>query len=205
MDLSEASMSIWLPSWVSCTALLVHPPELPGYPQLVARRQQKITNFIFSRFRCIRSPSSRNLFLRCSTLVVPLHCISRHRWDKHYRPLRSFSRKNSRRSVRWSLSYIVAYWPLLYHVNLELLSEAGQEPVPAEPQTEAAQKGKYQQILSLKAVHFLALFTIIYIGVEVTVGGEPVLSQHINRRSDFPPPYRRLDRHFYHPAKGWWS
>ena len=31
---------------------------------------------------------------------------------------------------------------------------------------------KYKQIMGLREVHFLALFALIYVGVEVTMGGE---------------------------------
>lgn len=49
----------------------------------------------------------------------------------------------------------------------ELLADAGQEP--AEIST--VRGSKYRQILRIKAVHFLAIFSVIYIGVSVTVGG----------------------------------
>ena len=31
----------------------------------------------------------------------------------------------------------------------------------------------YNQILSLKAVRFMALYILVYVGVEVTIGGKP--------------------------------
>lgn len=43
----------------------------------------------------------------------------------------------------------------------------GQEPAEANSITDSA----FSQILNIKAVHFLAFFALIYIGVEVTVGG----------------------------------
>ena len=35
-----------------------------------------------------------------------------------------------------------------------------------------SEKVGYKQILQLKAVHLLAVFLILYIGVEVTIGGD---------------------------------
>lgn len=51
----------------------------------------------------------------------------------------------------------------------ECLIEAG-ETIPKN--AEASEKAGYKQILQLKAVHLLAIFLILYIGVEVTIGGE---------------------------------
>lgn len=38
-------------------------------------------------------------------------------------------------------------------------------------ETSTSSQSKYRQILSQKVVHLLALFSLIYVGVEVTVGG----------------------------------
>ena len=37
---------------------------------------------------------------------------------------------------------------------------------------DAVSSNKYKQIFTLKEVHFLALFALIYVGVEVTLGGK---------------------------------
>ena len=47
------------------------------------------------------------------------------------------------------------------------MAEAGE--TPAEPDTTGGSKIK--QIMSLSAVHFLAVWAVIYVGVEVTLGG----------------------------------
>lgn len=47
------------------------------------------------------------------------------------------------------------------------MQEAGYEPAP----TEASRGGQYGAILSIRAVYFLAAFVLIYVGVEVTLGG----------------------------------
>ncbi|KAF9013472.1 major facilitator superfamily domain-containing protein [Cyathus striatus] len=56
-----------------------------------------------------------------------------------------------------------------------ILAEAGQFPSQETNQNNAdnvaTQSGLYRQILTIKAVHFMALFALIYVGVEVTLGG----------------------------------
>lgn len=52
-------------------------------------------------------------------------------------------------------------------LNVECLSQIGQ--APGEKGT--SEHSKLRQILSLKSVHFLAFFVLVYVGVEVTIGG----------------------------------
>jgi hypothetical protein len=47
------------------------------------------------------------------------------------------------------------------------MAEMGEEP--AEPNTNGG--SKYKQIMGISAVHFLAIWALIYVGVEVTLGG----------------------------------
>lgn len=49
----------------------------------------------------------------------------------------------------------------------ELLAEAGQGPDEASTSADS----KFRQILGLRAVHIMAVFSLIYIGIEVTLGG----------------------------------
>lgn len=51
----------------------------------------------------------------------------------------------------------------------DCLKEAG-EKVEDVPITHEA--GKFRQIMSQKTVHALAFFILIYVGVEVTIGGQ---------------------------------
>lgn len=48
------------------------------------------------------------------------------------------------------------------------MAEAGQEP----GQANTVNDNLYRQILGLKEVHFLSIFSLIYVGVEVSLGGE---------------------------------
>ncbi|OBZ67359.1 Bypass of stop codon protein 6 [Grifola frondosa] len=52
----------------------------------------------------------------------------------------------------------------------DCLAEIGQAPPPER--TESAEEGgKYKQIFRLRALHLVAFFILIYVGVEVTIGG----------------------------------
>ena len=49
------------------------------------------------------------------------------------------------------------------------MAEAGQ--APDEP---AESSNLYRQIMRLKELHYLAVFSLIYVGVEVSIGGTPL-------------------------------
>ena len=51
----------------------------------------------------------------------------------------------------------------------EVMAEAGQ--APDEP---AESSNLYRQIMRLKELHYLAVFSLIYVGVEVSIGGTPL-------------------------------
>ena len=56
------------------------------------------------------------------------------------------------------------------------MAEAGQAPA----ETDSAGGSKYRQIMGLSAIHFLACWALIYVGVEVTLGGECALNTPVN-------------------------
>ncbi|OJT07475.1 Bypass of stop codon protein 6 [Trametes pubescens] len=79
----------------------------------------------------------------------------------------------------WSYHYIismgiyVANTLLLWAVfrgrlQQEVMEEEGESGVSSE---DAVDSNKYKQVLGLKEVHILAMFSLIYVGVEVTMGG----------------------------------
>ena len=57
-----------------------------------------------------------------------------------------------------------------FTLSTACLAESGQAPLH---DTAAAQSGdnKYKQMFKLRALHLLATFVLIYVGVEVTLGG----------------------------------
>lgn len=55
----------------------------------------------------------------------------------------------------------------------EIMVEEGEEPGEVQVvEVGAVSENKFKQIFRSKIVHYMALFSIIYIGVEVTMGGE---------------------------------
>ncbi|KAM5531233.1 hypothetical protein V8D89_015099 [Ganoderma adspersum] len=80
--------------------------------------------------------------------------------------------------THWSLHYVtsagvyVTIFAILWFVfrgrrQEEVLEEEGEVGTDAD----AVGANKYKQIFTLKEVHFLALFALIYVGIEVTLGG----------------------------------
>ncbi|RDX47216.1 MFS general substrate transporter [Lentinus brumalis] len=66
------------------------------------------------------------------------------------------------------LSVIACSWLVFRGKRQEvILEESGEKGTDDE----ATNTNKYKQILSLKEVHFIAAFALIYVGVEVTMGG----------------------------------
>ncbi|PCH38276.1 MFS general substrate transporter [Wolfiporia cocos MD-104 SS10] len=83
---------------------------------------------------------------------------------------------------RWSYHYLVAACIAVNNVIIlatvfrfrnqdisDVMAEAGE--IIAEISTTNSSDNLYHQILRLKEVHFLSLFCLIYVGVEVTIGG----------------------------------
>lgn len=56
--------------------------------------------------------------------------------------------------------------------DIDLLREVGVVTAESSSSTTTAQEGnKYGEIMRLKAVHLMALFILVYVGTEVTIGG----------------------------------
>lgn len=63
--------------------------------------------------------------------------------------------------------------------GLECLAQIGQ----AIEEKETVRGSKYKQMFELKALHLLAFFSLVYVGVEVTISGKPShLSRFLRRR-----------------------
>ncbi|TFK87362.1 MFS general substrate transporter [Polyporus arcularius HHB13444] len=78
----------------------------------------------------------------------------------------------------WSYHYLISAG--LYALNSVLLwvvfrgrrqDEIKREVDDLSPDQDAIQTNKYKQIFTIRAVHVLALFSLIYVGTEVTIGG----------------------------------
>jgi len=58
------------------------------------------------------------------------------------------------------------------HPKSNDVSDTEAQAVPATPpEDQPVQHSPYKQILSLKAVHLMAFYILVYVGVEVTIGG----------------------------------
>ena len=53
--------------------------------------------------------------------------------------------------------------------SLAIMVEIGEAPI----EVDTSGRSKYKQMLRVPAVHYLAVWTILYTGVEVTLGGTP--------------------------------
>ncbi|KII86703.1 hypothetical protein PLICRDRAFT_665095, partial [Plicaturopsis crispa FD-325 SS-3] len=68
----------------------------------------------------------------------------------------------------WTFHYLVSTGlSLLNTICIAILAEAGIAPA----EVGRVDRSKYRQVFGIKTVHFLALFTLVYVGFEVTVGG----------------------------------
>jgi len=92
----------------------------------------------------------------CSPLIATQFSEKRH-WSFHYLTSLGVAFINT----------IILSLVLKFRNQDECLAEIGQKP----PETSGSQEGKYKQIFRLRAMHLLALFIFIYVGIEVTVGG----------------------------------
>ena len=64
-------------------------------------------------------------------------------------------------------------------VVVDAVVSAEEGEAPSEPTTSgAAMRNKYRQVLGLGIVHWLSLFSLIYVGVEVTVGGSSISDRY---------------------------
>ncbi|TFK92343.1 MFS general substrate transporter [Polyporus arcularius HHB13444] len=83
---------------------------------------------------------------------------------------------------RWSFHYLASLGIAVLNTILliavfrfknqdDCLAEAGQPPSHEESSTTDNSGSKYKQMFRLRSLHFLAFFALLYVGVEVTLGG----------------------------------
>ena len=145
---------------------------------------------VCSRVECSRGwsvvvSSRRDTVCSTSTLVVPLPRVVGYHIDKH-RPL---DRCLSLKEPGWFVLSVIRLCSAFIFLA-ECLAQIGQ---PAGEQSES-EKSHMKQILALKDVHLLAVFILVYVGVEVTIGGMSVMFIPLRSAPDFA----RLDRNVYH-------
>lgn len=83
----------------------------------------------------------------------------------------------------------------------EVMEEEGESGVSSE---DVVDSNKYKLVLGLKEVHILAMFSLIYVGVEVTMGGAYLAVFSVDRVSDSGSfRFGRLERHLHSGAAKW--
>ena len=99
-------------------------------------------------------------------MVVSLPYFARGRNSQHGSSRMCLQVQDSRGCV-----YVpVAMLNLILNRDSECLAQIGQ----ATEEKETVGGSKYREMFKLKALHILALFTLVYVGVEVTIGGESI-------------------------------
>jgi hypothetical protein len=151
-------MHMWLASekipryiWVDYMLFMVNIP-LPPFQEVYSTQRRCWSVLIAA----CRHPVCSN-----ATLVLPLPCVSRPRSFEYFDAHLCFSIQES----RWSVTHLLS---LVYSHGADCLALIGQ----AAGETETSDRSKFRQIVSLKTVHLLAFFALVYTGVEVTIGGK---------------------------------
>lgn len=127
---------------------------------------RRIESHYLIRRRCSYSTSICDTVCSDVPLVFPLS----HIFDSIDVKLYIFSVRLPIKKTRW---WVTCKYSLFDEVNMPIkdcLKEAG-EIVPDHVENTSGDS-KYTQMLRVRAVHLLALFLILYIGVEVTIGGQ---------------------------------
>jgi hypothetical protein len=102
-----------------------------------------------------------------------------HRWSFHYLVTLAVAALNTvflicifkfkTQDGEFTFPYLPENMPnLMFGRDTECLAQIGQTP----EEKESAGGSKYKAMFKLKALHTLALFTLVYVGVEVTIGGK---------------------------------
>ncbi|KZT71856.1 MFS general substrate transporter [Daedalea quercina L-15889] len=93
----------------------------------------------------------------CSPLISTHFSEQRH-WSFHYLTSLGIAVLNT----------TVLCAVLRFRTQDECLAEIGQ----IQPEASGSEGGKYKQMIRLRALHLLALFALIYVGIEATLGGK---------------------------------
>ena len=87
-----------------------------------------------------------------------------------------------------------------FRFSVECLALAG-EVIPESTSGSEENTSNLRNVMRSRAVHLLALFILIYVGVEVTIGGLSKLRIFFEAPAD---KNFRLDCHFCHRTTPWW-
>lgn len=132
--------------------------------------------------------------------LVATQFAQRHRWSFHYLVSFGVATLNTVILVcvfRFKVQDGTSDFPLWYDIRfhswsgLECLAQIGQ----LTEERESVHGSKYKEMFKLKALHLLALFILVYVGVEVTIGGTSLASS-VPQRQNIP--HCRMDCHLRH-------
>lgn len=145
------------------------------------------------RCRSACRPPGRYPIRTTSPVVIPLYSLSWTCHSKHYRPRGHLPPQKS----GWynPLHLLILSSPLISFcpVKLDCLLQAGET---IAQKVAGEDDHKFRQIMQTKAVHLLAIFVLVYVGVEVTIGGR--LFKILLRKCLISNNFRkRLDRDVY--------
>ena len=97
-------------------------------------------------------------------MVIPLPDFSRPSNYKYAYPIPRLPTQKGRRQV---ISPSYSFVALTYFFP-DCLQEVGEEPRDQDP----GEHGKFKQIFKQKNVHLLAFWSLAYVGLEFTIGGQ---------------------------------
>ncbi|CAK5262018.1 unnamed protein product [Mycena citricolor] len=100
-----------------------------------------------------------------SALVVPLSLLARHCGHQHHLARLRLPVQVSRRCAHCSIA--APPTSLTIHLRKECLASVGE----AAGESGTSEHSTFRQIMTMKTVHLIAAFILIYVGVEVTIGG----------------------------------
>lgn len=176
MDSSEVSR-MRMRSIVSYTAHTVRTSHF-CYVYVLISPIARRTRSVCSTIGCYELCYSR-------TMVLPLSDLC---WTREYKHRHNNLYIPPEETRWWDCINIPLRWCLfcVATCHLDIMAEAGH----AAGEVDNTKENKYKQILGIRTVHLLSVFALIYVGVEVTLGG-------------MSPPILKSLLAWYHETVGW--
>ena len=143
---------------------------------------------------CSLFPTCSDAVLANESLVLPLPRVARHRYHQHYPTSLRVPVQDPRTCVVHIQRVI---YSMLMHYPTECFAAIGLAS-PAEDHGSDRSGSKYRQMMRLRDVHLMACFILIYVGVEVTLGGKSSRYPHCEYLQADAEMLCRVDCHIRH-------
>ncbi|KAJ7724678.1 MFS general substrate transporter [Mycena olivaceomarginata] len=130
---------------LSGIGIAIQNAQANAYVASLEHNSEIYMGMLHARRRGFNLPSYRHSIFPDTTLVLPLSC---------------FPRVGDLKCRYFTLTF-------RFRTLDESLARIGE----AVPETNSSDRSNFRQILSIKTVHVLAFFILVYVGVEVTIGG----------------------------------